>query len=58
MSRTATDFNDIDDPGLVEFAGHSKRLSEGQIAIFKNDHGYALVRIESVLAGPDRGDVR
>jgi len=58
LSTTAADFEDIDDPGLFEFAGHSKHAREGQIVIFKNEAGYALVRIESVLAGPDRGDPR
>lgn len=58
MSNTASDFSDIDDPGLFEFAGHSKRVKEGQIVVFKSDHGYALVRIESVLAGPERRDDR
>ncbi len=56
MSTTATEFTDIDDPGLFEFAGHSKHVREGQIVIFRNDAGYALVRVESVLAGPDDGD--
>jgi len=56
MSTTASEFTDIDDPGLFEFAGHSKRVREGQIVIFRSHAGYALVRVESVLAGPDRGD--
>lgn len=58
LSSTATEFSDIDDPGLFEFAGHSKHAREGQIVIFKNSTGYALVRVESVLAGPERGDPR
>jgi hypothetical protein len=36
----------IDDPGLYEFAGHSKHVHERQIVIFKGDHGYALVKVE------------
>jgi hypothetical protein len=56
MSTTAAEFADIDDPGLFEFAGHSKHAREGQIVIFRSDAGYALVRVESVLAGPDWGD--
>lgn len=58
MSVTASRFTDIDDPGLFEFAGHSKHAREGQILIFRNDSGFALVRVESVLAGPERGDPR
>lgn len=55
-SNTARNFEDIDDPGLYEFAGHSKHAREGQIVIFRGAGGYVLVRVESVLAGPDRGD--
>ena len=58
ISTTASEFTDIDDPGLFEFAGHSKHVREGQIVIFRSHAGYALVRVESVLAGPDRGDPR
>jgi diaminohydroxyphosphoribosylaminopyrimidine deaminase/5-amino-6-(5-phosphoribosylamino)uracil reductase len=56
LSKTAGEFDEIDDPGLFDFVGHTKHAREGQIIIFKNDLGYALVRVESVLAGPDRGD--
>ena len=56
ISNTAREFDDIDDPGMYEFAGHSKHAREGQIVIFKGADGYALIRIESVLAGPERGD--
>jgi pyrimidine deaminase RibD-like protein len=56
ISNTARKFEDIDDPGVYEFAGHSQHMREGQIVIFKGTAGYALVRIESVLAGPERGD--
>lgn len=56
LSKMASEFSDIDDPGVFEFTGHSKHAREGQIVIYKNEFGYALVRIESVLAGPERGD--
>jgi GTPase len=56
LAKTAREFDEIDDPGIFEFVGHSKHAREGQIIIFRNSSGYALVRIEAVLAGPDRGD--
>lgn len=56
ISREAVAFEDIDDPGVFEFKGHSKHVREGQLVIFKGPRGYAVVRIESVLAGPNRGD--
>ena len=52
ISNTTTSFEEIDDPGLFEFAGHSKHAREGQIVMFRGDRGYALVRVDSVLAGP------
>lgn len=56
LAKTARSFDEIDDPGVFEFVGHSKHAHVGQILIFKNSHGYALIRVESVLAGPERGD--
>lgn len=56
LARTACKFEDVDDPGMFEFRGRSKHVHEGQIVIFKSSAGYVLVRVESVLAGADRGD--
>lgn len=55
-TRTATKFADIDDPGLYEFAGHSKHVHEGHLVIFRHPDGFLLVRVDGVLAGPERGD--
>lgn len=56
LARNAAAFDEIDDPGLYEFEGHAKTARIGQILIFKGIAGYALVRVEEVLAGPERSD--
>jgi len=56
ISKTAITFDDIDDPGMYEFEGHTQHVHEGQIVIFKASKGYLLVRVDRVLAGPERGD--
>lgn len=54
LAKTARSFDDIDDPGVYEFAGHAKTVRVGQIVMFKraNGLGYALVRVDEVLADP------
>jgi hypothetical protein len=56
LAKTAREFAEIDDPGAFEFVGHSKHAHTGQVVIFKDSAGYALVKVEHVLAGPERGD--
>jgi hypothetical protein len=56
LAKFASVFEAIDDPGLYERAGLSKHVHERQIVILKGDHGYALVEVEKVLAGPECGD--
>jgi diaminohydroxyphosphoribosylaminopyrimidine deaminase/5-amino-6-(5-phosphoribosylamino)uracil reductase len=57
-ARYATSFDEVDDPGALEFASYSRRIGEGEIAVFRNDAGYALVRVERVLSGHEYDDDR
>lgn len=57
-ARYATAFDEIDDPGALDYASYSVRLAEGEIGAFRNGRGYLLVRVLDVLAGPERGDDR
>jgi pyrimidine deaminase RibD-like protein len=54
----AGDFCEIDDPGLYEFVGHTKRPKVGQIVIFRQGPHYCLVQLDRVLSGPDWGHDR
>jgi diaminohydroxyphosphoribosylaminopyrimidine deaminase/5-amino-6-(5-phosphoribosylamino)uracil reductase len=58
VPRYAQSFEDVDDPGAHEFANFTQRVEEGTLVIFRNDAGFAVVRIESVLSGPRYGDDR
>ena len=54
-ARYARSFEEIDDPGALDFSTYTVPVSEGEIAIFRNAAGYVLVRIHKVYAGPSRG---
>jgi diaminohydroxyphosphoribosylaminopyrimidine deaminase / 5-amino-6-(5-phosphoribosylamino)uracil reductase len=54
----ARSFDEIDDPGLYEFAGHAKRPRLGQIVIFRQGSDYCLVQLDGVLVGATWGDDR
>ena len=54
-ARYARAFEEIDDPGALDFSSYTVPVSESEIAIFRNAAGYVLVRIQKVHAGPDRG---
>jgi pyrimidine deaminase RibD-like protein len=54
-ARYARAFDEIDDPGALDFSSYTVPVSEGEIAVFRNATGFILVRIQKVYAGPDRG---
>lgn len=54
-ARYATQFDQIHDPGALDFSNHYAELEIGDIAVYRNDHGYALVRLLAVEAGPPHG---
>jgi len=57
-ARYATSFDEVDDPGALDFSSNSRPINEGGIAVFRNSAGYALVRVDKVLSGPRYGDDR
>lgn len=56
LARYAGEFDEIDDPGALDFSDYSQSVREGEIVVFRNHSGYALVRPEKVLSGPDYED--
>jgi hypothetical protein len=59
FAHGATEFHQVHDPGARDFSSHCVTVKKGQIAIFRNDaNDYALVKIDSVLAGQTYGDDR
>jgi len=57
QARYATEFSQIDDPSALDFDSYTYLLRVGQIGVFRNQEGYALIRVEKVLH-PDYGDDR
>lgn len=56
-ARYATRFDQIDDPSALDFDSYTLLLKEGEIVVFRNQVGYALILIRTVLHS-DRGDNR
>ena len=49
LAKHCTSFDQVDDPGRwMENSYYTKPVSEGEIVIFRNEHGYALVKVLSV----------
>jgi len=57
QTRYATEFSQIDDPSALDFDSYTCLLRVGQVGVFRNQEGYALIRVEKVLH-PDYGDDR
>jgi pyrimidine deaminase RibD-like protein len=50
VAKNCSDFDQIDDPGRwFEDSHYTKPVNEGEIVIFKNEHGFALVQIREVM---------
>jgi diaminohydroxyphosphoribosylaminopyrimidine deaminase / 5-amino-6-(5-phosphoribosylamino)uracil reductase len=57
-ARYAATFDEIDDPGALDFSNYTHRVEEGEIAVFRNHIGFALIQVRKVLSGPRYGDDR
>jgi pyrimidine deaminase RibD-like protein len=53
-ARYAHEFSEIDDPSAYDFEHHSVAANEGDVVLFQNDRAFLLVKITSVLGGPER----
>jgi len=51
-AKFAKAFDDIDDPTAYDFESSSVGIDEGEISIFKSEHGCALVKVDKVRSGP------
>lgn len=51
-AREARDFIEVDDPGTFDFESHFASTSVGQIAVFEQSGGFALVKVVGVKVDP------
>jgi diaminohydroxyphosphoribosylaminopyrimidine deaminase/5-amino-6-(5-phosphoribosylamino)uracil reductase len=56
LARYAREFHDIDDPDAYDYQNSSAPLGLGDIAIYRNQHGHALVRLLAVEPEPPYGE--
>jgi len=60
LARYAGDVDEIDDPGALDFSNYTLSVRTGEIVVFRNRHGYALVKVDTVLHdghGDDRNEL-
>jgi len=55
LNKYANEFDEIDNPGSLDWANHAVPVSEGQIGLFRSENGYALVMVNKVIAGDGKG---
>lgn len=55
LARFAQEFDEIDDPDAYDFQSTSAELEVGTIAIYRNQHGHALVRLVAIEPPPPHG---
>ncbi len=58
LARYASEFDEIDDPGALDFSNYTVPVNEGEIVVFRNESLYALIQVVKVLAGADAGQDR
>ena len=52
IAKNCTAFEDVDDPGRwFEDQHYTKPVNEGEIVIFRNEYGYALIKVSHVRKG-------
>lgn len=58
IARYAAEFEQIDNPGSLDWSNHSRTPKIGEIVVFRIADAYALVKVTNVFAGPERGHDR
>ena len=53
LARFAQNFDEIDDPGALDFSNYTVGVNEGEIVVFRTGSTYALVKVVSVVSGSD-----
>jgi diaminohydroxyphosphoribosylaminopyrimidine deaminase/5-amino-6-(5-phosphoribosylamino)uracil reductase len=57
LAKHCTEFDHVDDPGRwMEDTHYTKPVNEGEIVIFRNKHGYALVKVLAVRTRSSSGN--
>jgi diaminohydroxyphosphoribosylaminopyrimidine deaminase/5-amino-6-(5-phosphoribosylamino)uracil reductase len=52
LARYAKEFDEIDDPGALDFGNYTAPVGIGQIVVFRNDDGFALVKVLEMMVEP------
>ena len=55
LARFASTFDEIDDPDALDYAGSSAPVSIGEIAVFRNERGHVLCKVEAIEPTKDHG---
>src|ERR1700730_3287458 len=54
VAKNCTKFHEVDDPGRwMEDSHYTKPVNEGEIVIFRNENGFALVKVLQVTPRSD-----
>lgn len=54
-ARYAEKFSEIDDPDALDWGHHAPKISIGEIAVFRNEHGHALCQLKAIEPTEDYG---
>lgn len=55
LARYAKEFEEIDDPGALDFSNYNVGVKEGEIVVFRKEDSHLLVKVVKVHGGPDWG---
>ncbi|MGJ6122312.1 deaminase [Mycolicibacterium sp. Y3] len=55
LARYANQFNEIDDPGALDFGNTSARIEIGSIGVMQNSDGYVLCKVKAIEPTADYG---
>lgn len=54
-ARYAEQFNEIDDPDVLDFGGHAAKIEIGSIGVMRNEHGHVLCKVVAIEPTADYG---
>lgn len=55
LARYAEDFDEIDDPGALDYASHFAQIDIGSIGAVRSEHGYVLCKVIAIEPAADYG---
>jgi len=56
LARGARELGQVDDPRALDWSNYTVRPNVGEVVVFRQDDTFLLVRVEKVVAGPERGE--